>query len=108
MKELERPYEIYEWEPGEVRTFTILRWEKGELEILPKDRPPKMITVVRVHVPEEEKPTFPHYWDLTASRITAQLIPLLEHTMGFPVKIRVKADRFPAPKTHYEVGRLPA
>lgn len=108
MKELDRPYEIYEWKPREERTFTVLSWEKGELEIQPKDRPAKMIAVVRIHVPEEEKPTFPHYWDLTAARITAQLIPLLEGTTRFPTRVRIKADPYPAPKTHYEVGRLPA
>jgi len=108
MAGLEGPMEFYEWGPGEERTFTVLKWEKGTHEIHPGDRAVKSILVIRIHVPPGEKPAFPHYWDMGAGRITGQLLPLLEATPRFPVKIRIKADRYPAPKTHYEVHRLPA
>jgi len=100
--------EFYEWKAREERTFTILRWEKSLYEITPRDgRPTKTILVIRIHLPEEEKPTFPHYWDLGGARLTGQLLPILEATRSFPIRIRVKAD-VPAPKTHYEVDLLPA
>jgi len=100
--------EFYEWKAREERTFTILRWEKGPYEIHPRDgRPPKPILVIRIHVPPEEKPEFPPYWDLGGARLTMQLLPILEATRSFPIRIRVKAD-VPAPKTHYQVDRLPA
>ena len=107
MAELERPYEIYEWRDGETREFTIERWEVGELEIHPRDgRPPKSIEIIRVHVPPEEKETYPHYWDLTSSRLVAQLKPMLPPGGVGPYKIKVTAIGS-APQTHFSVTRLP-
>lgn len=107
MAELARPYEIYEWGDGETREFTIERWEEGELEIHPRDgRPSKEIKVLRVHVPEEEKPTFPHYWDLTSSRLVAQLRPILRTRKYGRTRIKVTAIGR-APRTHYSVSLIP-
>lgn len=108
MPELARPYEIYEWRDGETREFTIQRWEEGELEIHPRDgRPPKMITVLRVHVPEEEKEAFPFYWDLTSSRLVVQLLSILRVYRGRETRVKVTAIGR-APRTHYSVTRVPA
>lgn len=107
MAVLSQPYEIYEWRDGETREFTIERWEVGELEIHPRDgRPPKMINVLRVHVPPEEKPEFPHYWDLTSSRLVAQLRGILRtHRAG---RHRVKVTAIgSAPRTHFSVTSVP-
>jgi len=107
MPALERPYEIYDWTDGETREFTIERWEEGDLEIHPRDgRPPKMITVLRVHVPEKEKPAFPHYWDLTSSRLVAQLKALLPMRRRGRTRIKVTAIGR-APRTHYSVTWVP-
>lgn len=107
MAELARPYEIYEWHDGETKEFTIERWETGELEITPRDgRPPKLITVLRVHVPTEEKPEFPHYWDLTSSRLVAQMARILETHRGARRRVKVTAIGS-APRTHYSVTWLP-
>ena len=107
MAELERPYEIYEWSDGETREFTIERWEEGDLEIHPRDgRPPKMIKVLRIHVPEEEKPEFPHYWDLTSSRLFAQLRAILERRRLATTRVKVTAIGR-APRTHYSVTHIP-
>jgi len=108
MPELERPYEIYEWKDGETREFTIERWEEGDLEIHPRDgRPPKMIKVLRIHVPEEEKPEFPHYWDLTSSRLFAQLRTILWTHRGRRQRVKVTAIG-KAPRTHFSVTWIPA
>ena len=108
MAELARPYEIYEWKDGETREFTVERWELGDLEIHPRDgRPPKNIQVLRIHVPTEEKPEFPHYWDLTSSRLTAQLRTILETRRGRGQRVKVAAIG-KAPRTHFSVTWLPA
>jgi len=107
MAELARPYEIYEWKDGETYEFTIERWEEGDLEIQPRDgRPSKLITVLRLHVPESEKPTFPHYWDLTSSRLVAQLKALLPGRQRGRTRIKVTAIGR-APRTHYSVTWVP-
>ena len=107
MPELGRPYEIYEWRDGEQREFTIMRWEQGQLEIHPRDgRPPKMIDVLRIHVPTEEKPAFPHYWDLTSSRLVAQLRSILETHRGARRRVKVTAIGT-APRTHFSVTWIP-
>lgn len=107
MAELERPYEIYEWKDGETREFTIERWEEGDLEIHPRDgRPPKMIKVLRIHVPEEEKPEFPHYWDLTSSRLFAQLRSVLQTRWRPGQRLKVTAIGR-APRTHFSVTWIP-
>lgn len=107
MTELGRPYEIYEWKEGESHEFTIHKWEEGELEIQPRDgRPPKNITVLRVHVPEEEKPEYPPYWDLTSARLVHQLLGMLPLDQVAPFKIRVTAIGR-APRTHFSVTRIP-
>ena len=107
MVELAKPYEIYEWKDGETREFTITRWEMGELEIQPRDgRPSKVVPVLRIHVPTEEKPTFPHYWDLTSTRLTAQLRSVLEAHRGARRRVKITAIGR-APRTHYSVTWLP-
>jgi len=105
--ELARPYEIYEWRDGETREFTIMRWEEGELEIQPRDgRPAKVIQVLRLHVPVEEKPAFPHYWDLTSARLVAQLRAILGAKVGARRRVKVTAIGS-APLTHFSVSWVP-
>ncbi len=107
MPELEKPYEIYEWSDGETKEFTIERWEMGQLEIHPRDgHPVKTIDVLRVHVPIEEKPVFPHYWDLTSSRLTAQLRSILDVHRGARRRVKITAIGR-APRTHFSVTWVP-
>jgi len=107
MPELERPYEIYEWSDGETKEFTIERWEEGELEIQPRDgRPKKTVPVLRLHVPIEEKPLFPHYWDHTSTRLAAQLTSVLLAHRGARRRVRVTAIGRP-PRTHFSVTWVP-
>lgn len=107
MAELERPYEIYEWEDRKTETWEILDWEEGELTIQPRDgRPEKQITVLRIHLSPEEKPDFPQYWDLTSARLVAQLRGILGQRGLGPKKIQVTAIGS-APRTHFSVTRIP-
>lgn len=107
MAELARPYEIYEWRDGKTEEWTILDWEEGELEIHPRDgRPPKMIIVLRIHVSPEEKAAFPHYWDLTSSRLVSQLLVVLKPPRAGPQKWKVTAIGS-APRTHFSVSPIP-
>lgn len=107
MPELSQPYEIFEWTDGQVQEFTITAFEVGELEIHPRDgRPPKTIDVMRIHVPEEEKPEFPHYHDMTSRRLVAQLKAMLPPTLIGPFKVKITAIGA-APRTHFSVSRLP-
>ncbi len=107
MGELAKPHEIYEWGDGETREFTILRWELGETTIHPHYQPEgKLIEVMRIHVPPEEKPEFPHYWDMTSGRLVAQLKPMLQPPWTGPQKFKVTAIGS-APRTHFSVTRLP-
>lgn len=107
MGELPRPYEIYEWKDGQTEEFTIIRWEEGELEIHPRDgRPSKHITVLRAHVPPEEKEHEPYWWDLTSARLVHQLLGMLPPGGMGPMKVRITAIGS-APRTHFSVTRIP-
>lgn len=107
MAELPGPMEIYEWrEDGRTEEWTILNWQEDLVEIHPKDRPAKMITVLRIHVPPEEKPEFPHYWDLTSARLVSQLLPMLAPPGLGPQKFKITAIGV-APGTHFSVSRMP-
>ena len=107
MPELAKPYEIYEWQDGETREFTIERYEQGELEIQPRDgRASKVVPVLRIYVPAAEKPTFPPYWDLTSTRLVAQLVSVLGVHRGARRRVKVTAIGT-APRTHYSVTSVP-
>ena len=76
---LSEPMELLELNDGETLTFRVTRWEKEETIIKPAHAPQgKVVTVLRVHVPIEDKPIFPQYWDITSKRAIAQIQPWLE------------------------------
>jgi hypothetical protein len=78
MAELAKPVEVVELQDGQSVSFRVTGYDKGELVIHPRDWPDgKRITAIRVHVPPEDKLLFPHYWDLTAGTLVAQLEPHL-------------------------------
>lgn len=105
--ELSRPYEIYEWVDGQTETWTILRWELGQLEIQLREREgTKMIDVLRIHVPPGEKEHEPYYWDLTSARLTSQLRGILDRMTALPVTLEITAIGR-APRTHFSVSSVP-
>lgn len=107
MPELSKPYEIYEWVDGATEEWTVLSWELGQLEIVLRERAgTKLIDVLRIHVPPEEKEHEPYYWDLTSARLTAQLRGVLSTAGRGPMRISVTAIGA-APRTHFSVTRVP-
>ena len=76
---LSPPIEILELSPGQQIALRVLRWEQGSTVIVPRDgRPPRAIHVLRVHVPQSDRPGPPYYWDITSGRLAAGLLPHLE------------------------------
>jgi hypothetical protein len=75
---LPAPMEILEVNDGESVTIHIIGWTKDQGIIRPAHAPAgKAIDILRVHVPPEDKLTFPRYWDVTGLGTIAQLEPLL-------------------------------
>jgi hypothetical protein len=76
---LSSPMEILELNDGESKTFHVHAHQIDDAIIRPAHAPGgKAIKVLRVHILEGEKPTFPYYWDITGAGAIAQLTPLLE------------------------------
>jgi len=84
---LAEPMELLELEDGASLTFRVTRWEREDAIIKPAHAPQgKVVSVLRVHVPTEDKPIFPQYWDITSKRAIAQILPWLERP-GFERKV---------------------
>ena len=105
LKPLPPPYEIFEFEPCTPAYFRIVSYEIGKIVIQPKypgAPPQKEVVAIRLHVDPETKKYFPHYWDITPSRLVYQLIGLL--TQGIPENMWLKIHRdVPGPKAHFSV-----
>lgn len=105
MPELPKPYEILELKDGEFVAFRVLRVERGSTTIFPDHQPQgKVVDVLRVHVPPDDKPTFPHYWDILGARLNAQLSAELDRPDLPRLRFTVKAQGLQA-KKYYSVLR---
>jgi len=105
LKELPRPYEIYEFVPCHPADFKIVRYEIGKITITPKwpgAPTTKTIPAIRLHVDPATKPTFPHYWDITPTRLVHQLAAMLTAQFEPGKTIRIHRD-IPGPKAHFSV-----
>ena len=73
------PMEILELRDGDSVSFHVTQFQFDDAIIKPAHAPQgKVIQVLRVHVPKEDKLFFPYYWDVTGGGAIAQLRPLLE------------------------------
>jgi hypothetical protein len=91
MERLESPFEILELDDGEEIILTIQKFQEGEMVIHPKHQEgEKVIIALRVFVPESEKTLFPYYWDLTASTLVAQLLPILKNGRFLGKQFKIK------------------
>jgi hypothetical protein len=100
---LEGPYEIFELGDGGKYTFRPTKWKLGWMEIHPRWLPkPKRIKALRIWIPEEYKPLFPDYWDVTAQTLIAQLVPILERPDFTELLITVTKYGV-APKARFKV-----
>ena len=107
MPELERPYSMLDLRDGDSVAFTVLRHERGSTVITPPHAPNgKMVPVLRVHVRPDEKPDFPHWYDITSTRLVAQLGAMLDTVGAQVAKYRITARGIP-PKRYFSVERQP-
>ncbi len=103
---LEGAVELLDLADGASETFRVLRWEKGELEIQPRQAPSgRIVTAVRMHVPQEDKPLGAPYWDATAGNLVARLLPVLDGLVASGRKIRVTKHGAP-PFARHQVDFL--
>ena len=106
MPELARPINVLELQDGESQTFRVVRFELGEEVIFPLHAPNgKRVRVLRLHVSAADKPDFPHYWDVTSTRLYAQLLPQLQVAGLLSAKWTVTA-RGIQPKKYFTVERV--
>lgn len=109
MAELQSPVELLELQDGQSQSFRALRYDKGTLTIHPVRTPgvEKVVTALRVHVPTEDKPLFPHYWDLTATTLIAQLEPHLQRPDLSRIRFKITARGISVRK-RFEVETQPS
>lgn len=102
-----RPFEMLELQHQESVTFRVREWEEAQTTITTRDAPNgKVIDVIRVEVPKEDKPVFPHYWDITSARLVAQIRPHLQ-APGYDRKRFTITAYGVAPKKNFTLDVLP-
>jgi hypothetical protein len=100
---LSAPMEILEVNDGEAVAFTVVAWQEDDAIIKPARAPQGVVVhVLRVHVGKEDKPMFPHYWDVTGGGAIAQMLPALRARGNEGVKFTLTA-RGEGPKKRYSV-----
>lgn len=108
MPELPKPLNLLELSDGQSKSLTVLRHEIGETVIFPAHAPQgKTVKVLRLHVRPEDHPSFPHYFDVTSSRLYAQWLPQLSLTDRLTVRWKVTARGIP-PTKYFTLERAPA
>ena len=108
-RRLPEPYELLDLGDGASESFVPVRYERGTMLIRPRYRgapAEKVIPVLRVHVRTEDKPFFPHYWDVTSKTAAAQLMPMLMDPRARDYMITVTKHGV-APRARFTVGRGP-
>lgn len=93
MVKLAGPFEILELADGQVIAFSVVRWELGEMTIVPRwpGAAAKEIRVLRLWVSPGDKPIGLSYWDITSQTAIAQIVPLLQAPPGPPWKVQLRA-----------------
>jgi len=108
LPELEPPYEILELKPGETKAITVIDWQLGKMTIHPRwpgAPPEKTVRAIRLFVPREEKPLFPHYWDITAGTLVPQVWTILREARVPPNKVVLEITKVgAAPKARFSVS----
>lgn len=101
METLPGPYEILELEDRETLVTRVSKWEVGEVKIHPAYKPEgKMVTALRIHVPQADKEYFPFYWDITSQTLAAQMLPFLEQP-HYEVKKYIITKHGVAPRARF-------
>jgi len=103
------PYEILDLADGASESFIPVKYERGTMVISPRWRgapAEKEIPMLRVHVRTEDKPFFPHYWDITSKTAQAQLLPMLMDPRARDYLITITKYGV-APRARFTVARAP-
>ena len=107
---LEPPFEILELEPEEEKVLTVIDYKIGKAIIHPRwagAPEEKLVKMIRLYVPPEEKPLFPHYWDVAARTLVAQLEKVLQEADVPRHKVRIRIKKVgKAPKARFLVQVL--
>lgn len=91
MPPLPPPIDLLELPDQGVLVTRVERWEEGTSTITPKGAAAsKQISVIRIHVPAADKPTVPHYWDITATRLHPALRASLDDVVRDHRWIRIQ------------------
>ena len=109
MSELTDPHEILELEPCKPVRLRVIRFELGKIRISPRwpgAPPEKEIAGCRAHLDPATKPAFPHYYDITPSRLVHQLATLAITPIPPGMELEIHRD-VPGPKAHYSVRWVP-
>lgn len=108
MTELEKPFSPLELMDGQSISFRVVRYELGVQTIFPEHAPQgKIVNVARVHVRPEDKPDFPHYWDITSAKLHALILPQLRIEGVFTRRFTITAHGIP-PKKSFTLDVAPA
>jgi hypothetical protein len=104
---LDGPLSILDPVAGEVFFFRIDRLELGDI-LLPARTGygGGVKAALRLHVPPEDKPEAPHYWDVTSRQLQAALEPLIPWIIERRRRVRIQAIGT-APRIAYAVDVLP-
>jgi hypothetical protein len=109
LEELTPPYEILELLPATPVVLEILSYKIGKMKISPRfpgAPEEKEVAAVRVYLSERSKPSFPHYYDITSSRLVAQLAPILVAGQWKDFNVQIERD-IPGPKAHFSINLVP-
>ena len=91
---LESPMSFLELEDGESVTYHPWRWDRGRAQVARPWMPAGDLTwveVLRLHLPESEKPMFPHYVDVGQKTLIPQLVPVLPSVVAARQGVRIRA-----------------
>ena len=108
LKPIPGPFEIMELADRETLTITPERWELGKAKITPRDgRPEKEIRILRLHVSPADKPTLPHYWDVTSAHLVAGLVGYLDAKSSKRLTFRI-TKQGTGPRARFTLDATPA
>ncbi len=100
------PYEIFDLASGGELVTRVTAFEQGRATIKPARAPQGVeVDVVRIHVPPEDKPHVPSYWDLTATRLLPTLVAALPGVVTGRRWIRIRKEGV-APRARFSLEVL--
>lgn len=105
---IEPPIELLDL-PAEGELVTrVLRMEEGPAFIKPARAPQGVdVTVIRLHVPPEDKPTAPLYWDVTATTLHPSLRAQVPAAIAGKLWVRIRKFGV-APRARFGLEVYPA